>query len=135
MDEQNPFINVNYNDESEHEQRIDISEEEHSWGTWAHLAGLLGFLIPFGSLLGPLLIWQTKGKESAYIEEQSKEVLNFQLSVAIYTAVAGLLCIILIGIPLLFVALIGWLVLSIIGTVKANKGILYKYKYNLRLIK
>ena len=34
------------------------------------------------AFLGPLIIWQTKGKESAFVSEHAKEALNFQITLA-----------------------------------------------------
>ena len=55
------------------------AEDEHNLGMIAHLLGFAGFLIPFGNLLGPFVIWLIKGKESEFINDQAKEALNFQI--------------------------------------------------------
>lgn len=34
--------------------------EAKQWAMFAHLAALAGFIIPFGSIVGPLLVWQLK---------------------------------------------------------------------------
>ena len=135
INQSNPHINVNVEEEQEPKQRHDITADEQTWGMLAHLAGLSGFIIPFGSLIGPFLVWQIKGKDSAYVEEQAKEAFNFQLSLTIYIIVSAILCAILIGIPMLIFFAIAGLVLTIIGAVKANDGILYKYKFNMNLVK
>lgn len=49
-----------------------------------HLSPLVGCIIPFGHIIGPLLLWQVKKAEVPGLEEHGKEVLNFQISMTIY---------------------------------------------------
>jgi uncharacterized protein len=113
------------------------------WDMWAHLSALAGVVVPFGNLLGPLIIWQMKRHEFPSVDEHGKESLNFQLSATIYLcagillAFAGtlLVCIGVLIIPLLAVIYIGSIVYAVIAGIKANDGMLYRYPFNLRLIK
>ena len=67
-----------------------------------HASALLGLFLHFlGHLLGPLIVWLMKRGDSPEIDAYGKESLNFQLSMLIYDAIAGILCIVLIGIPIL----------------------------------
>ena len=109
---------------------------------WCHITALAGLVIPFGNLIGPLIIWQMKRNEFPSVEEHGKESLNFQLSVLIYVLGGGVLAVIgmffCIGwllFPVLIVLHFGALVLAVIAGIKANEGILYRYPLNLRLIK
>lgn len=105
------------------------------------MSALAGLVIPFGNLLGPLIIWQMKRNEFPSVNEHGKESLNFQLSATIYLCAGVILsfvaifCIGPLLFPLLLVIGLGALVYSVIGGVKANDGILYRYPFNLRLIK
>ncbi|MFW6389339.1 MAG: DUF4870 domain-containing protein, partial [Marinilabiliaceae bacterium] len=40
-----------------------MTPDEKNWGMYCHLAGFAGLLIPFGNVLGPLLIWIIKKEE------------------------------------------------------------------------
>ena len=51
-----------------------------------------------------------------FVNDQGKEALNFNITVAIAAIVCWILCFILIGFLLLAVLAIGWLVFVIIGT-------------------
>lgn len=136
LHQHNPHININIEEESDPQIVYDIDEDERNWGLMAHLSALLGLVIPsIGAILGPFLVWQMKGQESEYIEAQAKEALNFQISMFIYFVVSGLLCIILIGIPMLFVFGVIWVVSLVLACIKADKGIVYRYKFNMNLIK
>ncbi len=116
--------------------------DARNWAMWCHLSALSGVIIPFGNVLGPLILWQMKRNEIPSVEEHGKEALNFQLSALIYLlgggVVAGigmLFCFGVLLIPVLLVIHFGALVLSVIGGIKANEGVLYRYPLNLRLIK
>ena len=37
--------------------------DERMWGMFAHLSALAMFIIPFGSIIGPLIIWSMKKDE------------------------------------------------------------------------
>ena len=65
-------------------------------------AALLGLFFHFlGHILGPLIVWLMKRGDSPEIDAYGKESLNFQISMLIYDAIAAILCLVLIGIPIL----------------------------------
>lgn len=111
------------------------NNDESNWGMFAHLSALVGLVIPFGSLIAPLIIWLTKGKESAYVGEQARESLNFQITMAIVFAVCFVLSFIVIGLLFMILAGIADLVFIILATITASKGQMYRYPYTLRLVK
>ena len=101
---------------------------------FAHLSALSGAIIPFGNIIGPLVVWQIKRDLDPFVDAQGKEAVNFQISVTL----AGLVCVplmlILIGFPLLALVTIGALVLTIIAGIKANEGQAYRYPFCWRPI-
>jgi uncharacterized protein len=114
----------------------EISKDAKTFGMLCHLAALAGFIIPLGSIVGPLVIWLIKKNEMPFVDDQGKESLNFQITLAI----AMLICIPLIfllglGALLMFAIGIAGLVFVIIAAMKANEGIAYRYPWALRLIK
>ena len=96
---------------------------------------LSGFLIPFGNIFGPLVIWMIGKAESQFVDEHGKSSLNFQLSMLIYDIVAFILCFVLIGIPILVLLWILNTVFVIIASIKASEGELYRYPFTIRFIK
>ena len=110
------------------------NKESCQMAMFAHLSALVGFLIPFGNLIAPLIIWQMK-KDDPFVDSQGKEAVNFQITVSIAGIVAAILTVVLIGLLLLPVIAIGSLVLVIIAGLKANEGEDYQYPFALRLIK
>ncbi|MBN0977421.1 DUF4870 domain-containing protein [Pseudomonas sp. WS 5059] len=111
------------------------NKEVRQWAMLCHFAAFLGLVFPFGSVLGPLILWQVKKDMDPLIDDQGKEALNFQLTVAIAWLVCFVLGFVVIGFLLMVVLVIAALVLTIIGGVKANKGIAYRYPLTWRLIK
>jgi len=112
----------------------EMVQEEKTWGMLAHLSSLSGLVIPFGTVLGPLIVWLVKKDTMSFVADQGKEALNFNITVLIAAIVSGILTIVLIGFLLLAVVGIGWLVLTIMASIAANKGEAYRYPFTLRLI-
>jgi uncharacterized protein len=104
------------------------SNDDKNIATVTHLGGTVFSFIP------ALIVWILKKDDSAYIADQAKEALNFQITVLIAQFIAAVLAIILIG--FLFMGLI-WLanvVLCIIAAISTSKGETYRYPFCLRLI-
>jgi uncharacterized Tic20 family protein len=113
-----------------------VSKEEQNWAMGCHLAALAGFVLPFGNILGPLVIWLIKRAEMPMVDRHGKESLNFQITVSIALLICFALVFVLVGIPLMFVVGIGALIFTILAAVKvANGDFEYKYPFALRLIK
>ncbi len=111
------------------------SKSARNWAMACHFAAFSGYLIPFGWVLGPLLVWLLKRHDHSFVNYHGKESLNFQISVIIYAMIFGLLCFVLIGFPLLFILAVVQIVLVIIASIKASNGMLYRYPLTIRLIK
>jgi uncharacterized Tic20 family protein len=88
-----------------------------------------------GWFIAPLIIYLIKKDESAYVREQSKEALNFQITVLICYIISWFLMFVFIGFILIILLGLADLILIIIATIKASEGKLYRYPFNLRLIK
>jgi hypothetical protein len=109
--------------------------DERTWGMVAHLAALAGFVLPFGNILGPLVVWLVKRDHSVFIAAEAKEALNFNISIAIGGVVCFMLFLLSIGVLFAALLVLFWLVMIIIAALKANEGIAYRYPFTLRLVK
>ena len=112
-----------------------VSKEERTFGMLCHLAALAGYVIPLGTILGPLVVWLLKRDSSPFVDEQGKEALNFQISFLIYIIISIILCVLLIGFVLLIALGIAELILVIMAALKANEGVSYRYPLTIRFIK
>jgi uncharacterized Tic20 family protein len=91
-----------------------------------HFSLLLGFVIPLGGLVVPIILWQMK-KEIPFVDDQGREVINFIINMFLASLICMLLIVVLIGVPLLIVLAILGVVFPIIGGIKANDGVRYRY--------
>ncbi len=108
--------------------------DEKMYAMFCHLSALIGFIIPFGNIIGPLIIWILKKDQYPMVDEHGKESLNFQISMTIYVLAALILVLFLIGIPLLVVLGLFELVAIVVASVKANDGLLFKYPLSIRFL-
>ena len=95
--------------------------------TNAMLAHILGAVIGF---IGPLIFYVTK-KDSPFVLDQSKEALNFHLTLLIASLTIG---VITCGFGLIIIVPVQ-IIFSIIGGMAANKGEVYRYPWKFELIK
>lgn len=107
------------------------SQDDRTMAMLTHLSGiLLGFIVP-------LIIWLVNkdNPSKGFLNDQSKEALNFQITLLFVYIVGVILSIILIGALVNLAAWVACLVLSIIAGLKAKDGIAYRYPFAIRLIK
>lgn len=116
------------------------NKDARTFGMLCHLLALCGLVgIPFGNILGPLVIWLIKKEEHPFVNDQGKESLNFQITMMIAFIVLGILSIIplvfCVTIPLLLALVVVDLVYVILASIRANAGESYRYPWALRLFK
>ena len=70
-----------------------VNKDDRTWAMLCHLSALAGFVVPFGSIIGPLIVWLIKKDEMPIVDEHGKKALNFQITMAI----AYLVCFLLIA--------------------------------------
>lgn len=115
---------------------------EKQFALFVHLSALLGLVLsPLAAVIAPLVMWQIKKNESAFIDDQGKEAVNFNLTLLLVGLALVLLTLITFGlgalltVPLGLALCVAWLIFAILAGIKANEGIAYRYPYILRLIK
>ncbi|MFB9054113.1 DUF4870 domain-containing protein [Formosa undariae] len=58
-----------------------------------HLSTFCGFIFPFGNLIAPIILWTMTKDKSMFIDKHGKEVINFQISIFLYTVILGIITI------------------------------------------
>ena len=112
------------------------AKDEQNWAMICHLSALAGFIIPFGNVIGPLVVWQMKKDTMPLVDQHGKESLNFQITVTIAAVISAVLMLVLIGRLLMIIVGIGALVLTIMASIKVSNGELnYKYPFSIKLLK
>ena len=116
-------------------QQSNLEKEEKTFGMLCHLLAFVGFLgIPFGNLLGPLVMWIVKKDESDFVDKCGKEAVNFQISMSIYSIICIPFCFVIIGYPALLALFIIGIVCVVKASIRANDGVLYKYPLTIRFL-
>jgi len=103
---------------------------------------LMGLLHLIGWLLGgrgwlAVIILYVVQKDSFTADDKKvfNTIINFNLSFLLYAIVSGVLVIILIGIPLLFVVGLAYLVLLIISSIKYINNTPYEIPLTIEILK
>lgn len=104
------------------------SNDEKNIATITHLGGILFSFIP------SLIVFLLKKDDSEYIRVQSREALNFQITLLLAQFVAYILIFILVGFLLLGLIWLFNIVVCIIAAIASSKGEDYRYPFTLRLI-
>lgn len=107
-----------------------IPAEERTLAALTHLSGLAGYVVPFGGVLVPIILWMVKS-DSRIISSIAKQALLLNLVVYVCVGASFLLWLTVILIPLALafaIALgIAAVVLPIVGAVRASDGAYYRY--------
>lgn len=115
--------------------KIVEDKDERMWGMLCHLSALAGFIIPFGNIIGPLIVYSMKKDEYPFVVDQGKESLNFQISVLIYIVLSFVLLILVVGLIFLLIIPLLSIILTVVASVRANDGEYYRYPFCIRFIK
>ncbi len=120
--------------------------EARTWATVCHLAAFLAFIgIPFGNILGPLVVWLIKRNDHPFVDDQGREAVNFQITVFLYAIVLVVVLIAAAAIEAtaLFFVLIAlgivvgifFIAAPIVAAIRSNRGVRYRYPATLRLLR
>jgi len=100
-----------------------------------HLSQLLSYIIGFGGLVAPLILWLTQKDKIIDMDEHGKQIINFQISLILYILIS-IPAIFLLGlgiITLIFTGIIGF-ILPIVNAIKASNGESPSYFMTIRFI-
>lgn len=102
--------------------------------TLAVLAHILS-IVPGIGILGPLIIYLIRRDGPSFVTENARESLNFQITVYICYVIGCILMV--VGIGFLIVGTLWFvnLVLVVVAAVRVSENKIYRYPFNLRLIK
>jgi uncharacterized protein len=107
------------------------TSEERTLAILSHILTV----VPGIGFIAPLVIYLLKNHESAFVGAHSKESLNFQITVFFAYIVAAILVFVAIGLVLLWMIGVANVILVVVATIRASENKLYRYPFNLRLIK
>ena len=119
-------------------QKVEIivaDKEQRTWAKFCHLSALAGLLFPFGSVIGPLIVWLVKKEEMPLVAEHGRKSLNFQLTMMIAYIVCFMLMFVVVGVILLPLVALFSLIMVVVSAIKANDGKEVKYPMAIEFIK
>lgn len=102
------------------------------WSAFCHLFLFLDLVTFFLGSVITLLVWQLAGKNDPLLDDQGREALNFQLNVAIVSALLVVSC---LGAPLVIVVWLLATVLCLLGAIRAANGERFRYPLIVRLVR
>ncbi|MRG44314.1 DUF4870 domain-containing protein [Chitinophaga sp. SYP-B3965] len=140
-----------------------LQKDDRTWGTFVHLGGIIGHVLfaAGGNVIGALVIWLIRKNDSKFVDQEGKEAVNFQITIAILTVILSIINGIRWGFwnfsqvfrgnntwrnhdwnfeffsTVAFVQIL-WalnILFSILAAVQANKGLHYRYPVSWRLVK
>ncbi len=104
--------------------------EPKMWNTLMHLSQLLTWTVL--GIVAPIIMWVVSKDESRDANRHGLMILNWLLSSLIYGLISGILCLVAIGIPMLFVLIALNVIFPIIGAIQASSGKLWEYPLTIR---
>jgi len=124
----------------------EINKDARNWAIACHLSSFVMFLgIPLGNIVGPLVIWLIKRTDYAFVNDQGKAVLNFQISMTLY-----MVFVVVLGfgiqkggfssniVPMILI-LLALEIVNVAFVVKAammsNRGVFYRYPLTIEFLK
>lgn len=122
----------------EDNQAVTPSNEVRPWGMelntfcmLLHLSQLAGFIIPGAGFVLPIVMWATNKDQHKEVNLHGLIVFNWMISAIIYSIVFMILVLLLVGILLLIALGIVSVVFAIVGAVKANEGVYWRYPLSI----
>jgi uncharacterized Tic20 family protein len=142
--------------------QVQMPVQERNWAMAAHLSALVAIAgLPFGHVLGPLIVYLIKGHESPFVGEHARASLNYQITLSIFAIVATILAVagtlgfiipltsstdsttagfnlaaLWIGFAVVaLIALLASILFIILGTIAAAEGRSYTYPFAIRFLR
>ena len=112
-----------------------VSSDTNMLGMLLHLSQFCGYVVPLAGLIVPIVLWQIKKNDSEILDRHGRVVVNWIITEFILGIVFGLLCLVIIGIPLFAALAVAAVVFPIVGGVKANNGEVWPYPCSIAFFK
>jgi len=70
-----------------------LTKHERNLSSIIHASTFSKYFIPFGNFILPLILWTANKKQYEFVDYNGKQALNFQISMLLYSIIAGLVAI------------------------------------------
>ena len=132
QNEKQKFFNQKQNPQP---QKPLLGLSENSYIALMHISQFAGYLTVGLGFAVPVILWILNKEYNTKVDAVGKHIINFMISMFIYFAVSGVLCCIVIGIPMLIMLGILHVIFIIIAAIKANNGETWKYPLTIEFLK
>lgn len=110
--------------------------EDNQMLVLTHLSQLLDLVTGIGGFIVPLVLWLTQKDKVAGMDIHGKMILNFQISLFLYSIISIPLIFLLgLGIFILIAIGIVAILLPILNAIKVSNGEMPNYPFTLNIIK
>ena len=113
---------------AELQPRSDLRKQTNLWAMILHLSQLLGFVIPFGGLVAPIVIWRIRKDDLPDIDAHGCNVANWFI-----TAISAAIVLCLLGSPLVLVLAVLFIGFPVIAAIKAFHGEVWRYPLSFQV--
>lgn len=109
--------------------------ERDTYAMLLHVSYFAGYVVPVAGWVLPIVMWIAAKDQDEAIDRHGRIVINWMISSLIYGVLFGILVIVLIGIPLLFALGICVVLFPILGAVRANDGVVWRYPFSIPFLR
>ncbi|MBW1789430.1 MAG: DUF4870 domain-containing protein [Deltaproteobacteria bacterium] len=121
----------------------ETGESERTWAMVCHLSAFAFLFVPFGNVVGPLIVWLIKKDESSFVNAHGKAALNFQISLTLFFILGAIIAVVasftvilpIIILIICLLLLIYGFVMIIVGGVSAYNGNYVEIPLSTRFLK
>ncbi len=99
-----------------------------------HASALIGFVVPLGNVVAPLVLWLLARRRGTFVDEHGREAVNFNLSIVLYALIAGVLILLPIGLVAVIAVAGLLLVAPIVAATQGGRGREFHYPASIRFI-
>ncbi|MEN0020794.1 MAG: DUF4870 domain-containing protein [Planctomycetota bacterium] len=115
---------------------ITTAGNERTYTAWMH-ASVLALSVTGGlAIIMPIVMWQSRRGQSAFIDDHGREAVNFHISLIVYSVLASILFPFTCGLSAF--AAVGVVILGIVGSIRGieagRSGRWYRYPMCMRLL-
>ena len=108
-------------------KKEEIDSKSKNIAVLTHIGCIFFFILP------PLIVYLVS--DDKFVKENAKEALNFEISLAIYSIISGILAFVLIGFIGLAIIFFANIILPIIAAIQTSDGKKYEYPFIIRFLK
>jgi uncharacterized protein len=122
----------------------DATTDERTYALCIHLTLLGHLILTVFVIIVPIVMWLSKKEDSPFIDDHGREVINFQITLIIYSILFAIIFAIIaiplglltfsVGLALAFFPYILGLVGMVQASMAANRGEFYRYPMNIRFL-